>query len=171
MKKPIETWNAVTSEPSFGYDLIRMFLGVALFVRGAMFIANPESLSAFTRQTGDWFFPLALGHYVGMAHIGGGIMLALGIGTRIAAVIQMPILLGAVFVVHWDEGLLAQGQSLELSGLVLVLLAVYAVFGGGPLSMDQRLSTAEHSAIPEALRRARARIRRRQILEQAEQHV
>jgi putative oxidoreductase len=171
MKKPVETWSAIVNEPSFGYDIIRMFIGVALFVRGGMFVADPERLGSFMERSGEWFWPAAMAHYIGMAHIGGGIMLALGVGTRIAAIAQIPILVGAVFFVHWHDGLLAGGQSLELAGLVLVMLVVYAVFGAGPLSVDQRLSEAQHGAIGEALRRARARLRRRRIVEAAASHA
>jgi uncharacterized membrane protein YphA (DoxX/SURF4 family) len=172
MKKPIQTWTAIVAEPSFGYDLIRMYLGAALFVRGGIFLADPEKIFAYVRQSGgDWFWPAVVGHYVGIAHLCGGAMLALGVATRIAAIAQLPVLLGAVFLVHWHDGLLAQGQSLELAGIVLFLLAVYSVFGAGPLSVDQRLSTAQHGAIAEAIKRARARIRRRQLMETAEANV
>jgi uncharacterized membrane protein YphA (DoxX/SURF4 family) len=47
-------------------------------------------------------------------------------------------LLGAVFLVHWGDGLLREGQSLELAGLVLAMLVAYTVFGAGPLSLDHR---------------------------------
>lgn len=173
MKKRIDTWTAIVTEPSFGYDVIRMYIGLALFVRGAMFIADPNKLTLMV-GSGDWFWTAAMGHYVAMAHIGGGIMLALGIGTRIAAIVQIPVLLGAVFFVHWHDGLLAAGQSLELAGLVLFLLATFAVFGAGPLSLDQRLSEGQQGIIGETLLRAKARIRRRRIVQEhevAEAHV
>jgi putative oxidoreductase len=169
-KKPVDTWSAIVTEPSFGYDLMRMFLGVALFVRGGMFIADPSLLGSFLERTG-WFWSVAMGHYIAMAHLGGGIMLALGVGTRIAAAVQIPILAGAVFFVHWSDGLAAASQSLELAGLVLFMLLVYATFGAGPLSVDQRVSQADHFSIGESLRRARARLRRRRIVQAAEQHV
>jgi uncharacterized membrane protein YphA (DoxX/SURF4 family) len=171
MKKPIETLTAVVTEPTFGYDLIRMYLGVALFVRGAMFIADPNRLTALMSPTGGWFLSTAIGHYVAMAHIGGGIMLALGVGTRVAAIVQLPVLAGAVLFVHWHDGLLAAGQSLELAGLVLFLLTIYAAFGAGPLSVDKRLSESDHAAIGETLRRAKARIRRKRALESAASHA
>jgi uncharacterized membrane protein YphA (DoxX/SURF4 family) len=118
-----------------------MFLGAALFVRGAMFVAHPNRIFALSPARGaDWFFPALVGHYVGIAHVSGGLLLAVGMATRLAAVVQIPILLGAVFLVHWNEGLLSAGQSLELSTLVLVMLVIYAVFGTGKLSIDYYLS-------------------------------
>ena len=63
-------------------------------------------------------------------------MLALGLLARLAALVQIPVLLGAVFLIHIEEGLLAPGQSLELAALVLFLLVVFFLFGSGAYSMD-----------------------------------
>jgi putative oxidoreductase len=138
MKITIEALRQKASRPSLGFDLLRVYLGVALFIRGALFVAHPDRIIGLVGSSGDWFVPLLVAHYVGIAHLGGGILLALGLATRIAALAQVPVLLGAVFLVHWGDGLLRAGQSLELAGLVLAMLVAYAVFGGGPLSLDHR---------------------------------
>jgi putative oxidoreductase len=122
-----------------GLDLLRIYLGIGLFARGALFVAEPEALLGYISASGDWFWPAALAHYVAAAHIFGGILLALGAYTRLAAVMQVPVLAGAVFVTHWGEGLLSKGQSLEFAGLVFFMLVVFSVFGAGPLSVDARL--------------------------------
>jgi uncharacterized membrane protein YphA (DoxX/SURF4 family) len=77
-----------------------------------------------------------LAHYIPLAHIAGGALMLVGLGTRIAAIIQLPILVGAVFLVHLREGLFTRNQSLEFTALVLFLLIVYAIIGSGPLSVD-----------------------------------
>lgn len=160
MSKWMETTRAVVTEPRFGFDLVRIYLGIALFVRGALFIADPNRFLAFAGQTDSWFWPMFLAHYVALAHLCGGLLLALGLVTRLAAAVQVPILVGAVFVVHWNQGLLSVNQSLELAGLVLALLVSYAVFGSGPLSVDQRLFRDGLSqALREKLRRRRQRRR------------
>ena len=56
--------------------------------------------------------------------------------SRIAALVQIPILVGAVFFVHRQDGLFALGQSLEFSALVLFLLCIVAIAGAGKLSLD-----------------------------------
>jgi uncharacterized membrane protein YphA (DoxX/SURF4 family) len=128
-------------DPRFGFDLVRMYLGVALFVRGALFIADPSKVISFFGKA-DWFWPMLIAHYVGMAHLCGGLFLALGLLTRFAALAQVPVLVGAVFFVHWNQHLLSGDQSLELAGLVLALLVAFVVFGAGPLSVDQRIFRA-----------------------------
>jgi len=127
-------------DPSVGLDVIRIYLGVGLMVRGAMFISHPEVLLDFLKRTHSWFVPLALSQYVVAAHLCGGILLALGLGTRLAAAVQIPPLLGAVVFVHIGEGLLTAGQSLEFAALVLAMLCAFSVFGAGRLSLDSWLA-------------------------------
>jgi uncharacterized membrane protein YphA (DoxX/SURF4 family) len=134
-----------------GFDLIRAYLGVALLIRGYLFVSHPELIASYLEQSGDWFWPIATAHYVGFAHLGGGLLLAVGLGTRLAAAVQVPILIGAVFFIHMGDGLFWIGQSLELSSLVLFLLLVFSVFGSGPCSLDYILGhTGIHSASAEA---------------------
>jgi uncharacterized membrane protein YphA (DoxX/SURF4 family) len=122
---------------SVALDLIRMFLGVALFVRGWLFLNDQASLMQLLGQSGfGWLWQMTLLHYIPAAHIIGGLMLTFGLFTRPAAWVQLPILFGAVFFVHLTEGLFAPGQSLELAVLVLVLLAVFAYAGAGMVSLD-----------------------------------
>lgn len=135
--------------PSIGFDVLRIYLGLALFVRGALFIADPERIMSLVRRSGDWFVPMALAHYIGAAHVCGGLLLALGLATQLSAAVQIPILLGAVFFVHWNDGLLNPSQSLELAGLVLLMLMAFAVFGAGPLSLDSVLRKKPAASGPE----------------------
>lgn len=129
----------LNAQRELGLDLLRIYLGIALVARGALFITRKDVLMRLITESGDWFWPAAIGHYVAAAHLGGGILLAIGAYTRLAAAVQLPVLAGAVFVTHWGEGLLSQGQSLELAGLVFFMLVVFVVFGAGPLSVDARL--------------------------------
>lgn len=125
------------AQPQLGLDLLRIYLGIALFVRGILFLSDTSRLSQMV--SGSWFTSYALAHAVVMAHLAGGLMLAVGCYTRLAAAVQIPLLAGAVFLVHLREGLLGPSDSLELSALVLVALVVYAIFGSGPLSLDHYL--------------------------------
>ncbi|HKY39462.1 MAG TPA: DoxX family membrane protein [Polyangiaceae bacterium] len=127
-------------DPSVGLDVIRIYLGVGLTVRGALFISRPEVLIDFMNRGDSWFVPLALSQYVVAAHLCGGILLALGLGTRLAAVVQIPPLLGAVLLVHMGEGLLTAGQSLEFAALVLAMLGVFSIFGSGRVSLEAWLA-------------------------------
>lgn len=137
----------VSPGPALGYDLVRAYLGIGLFVRGILFVSQPELVLGYLRDMNSWFLPYALVHFVAVAHLCGGVMLGIGLATRLAAALQVPILFGAVFLVHSQSGLLNVGQSLEFSGLVLALLLVYLTFGSGKLSVDAFLTRAELRAL------------------------
>lgn len=139
-------WGAALAQRrGLGLDLVRIYLGVALLVRGILFVADQSVFVQWMDRSG-WFAPVALGHLVALVHLGGGIFLALGWFTRLAAAAQVPLLLGAVFLIHWQEGLMQPGQSLELAGLVLVLLLVFTIFGSGSLSLDARFGIGKRGA-------------------------
>lgn len=114
------------------YSLIRIFLGVALFVRGLILLSDPAAISELAGENKlYWWYS-----YITIIHLIGGLLLTLGLLTRIAALLQIPILVGAVFFIHMWQGLITEGQSLELAALVLVLLIVYFLFGSSSLSLD-----------------------------------
>ncbi|MET0414252.1 MAG: DoxX family protein, partial [Polyangiaceae bacterium] len=136
-------WLDRLEQPATGFALLRMYLGLGLIVRGALFISNPAVVQRFLTDAEDWALPYLGAHAIAGAHLVGGALLALGYRTRLAAAVQIPVLLGAAFFVHLREGLFTRGQSLEFSLLVLVLLVLYAVFGSGPLSLDHALRRGE----------------------------
>jgi uncharacterized membrane protein YphA (DoxX/SURF4 family) len=123
------------SNTNTAYSLIRAFLGVALFIRGIILASDPASIASLAGEDKIyWWYS-----YITVAHLIGGFSLAVGLLTRLGSLLQLPILFGAVFLIHLEQGLLSVGQSLELSVLVLVLLLIYFVFGSGNLSFDDRL--------------------------------
>ena len=142
---------------SLTYLLIRVFLGFALFIRGWIFIGDQEVLMSLLLGSGlEWAFPNVLIHYITLAHLVGGFMLAVGLLTRVAALAQIPILVGAVFFVHWQEGLFAAsqsgpGQSLELAVLVLFLLVLVFLSGPGRFSVDHYIFGKKEEARAEEL--------------------
>jgi uncharacterized membrane protein YphA (DoxX/SURF4 family) len=120
-------------------DLVRIYLGLGLLARGLLLITNTSTgyfIDMLQRADQPWLLGGLMLHYVMLAHFVGGLMLTIGFLTRIAAAVQIPILAGAVFVVHRKDGLFAMGQSLEFSALVLFLLGVILVSGAGKLSLD-----------------------------------
>jgi uncharacterized membrane protein YphA (DoxX/SURF4 family) len=121
-----------------GYTLLRGYLGVGLLVRGLLFISNSSAyLDLVPAEAGGWLASTVLLHYVALAHITGGTLMALGLLTRVGALIQMPILAGAVFIAPFQGGLFTASQSFEFAMLVLFLLAFVFLYGSGRWSVDQ----------------------------------
>ncbi len=120
-------------------DCVRIYLGLGLLARGLLLITNTSTsfmVDMLQRAGQSWLSTGLMLHYVMLAHFVGGLMLTIGFLTRIAALVQIPILAGAVFIVHRQDGLFAMGQSLEFSALVLFLLVLFLVAGAGKLSLD-----------------------------------
>ncbi len=136
-----ELRDRIDDQRELAYELLRIFLGVGLFARGILFMLQPELLEAYLGVSADhWAVNGTVAHWVMISHLAGGLMLAGGMATRVAAAAQLPVLLGAVVGYHLGEGLMVGG--LELAVLVLVMTAVFAVFGGGSLSADAHMREA-----------------------------
>ncbi len=123
-------------------DLVRMYLGVGLFVKGIYFVMHKEEMQKLLEGADNLVFAQgAVAHYVIPVHLVGGLLLAIGLLTRLAALAQMPILVGALFYL-WMPQLLffEQRQNFEFAMLVLFLLALIFVYGGGRLSVDYLLT-------------------------------
>jgi uncharacterized membrane protein YphA (DoxX/SURF4 family) len=133
-------------------DLVRIYLGLGLLARGLLLITNTSTgyfIDLLQRANQPWLLTGVLLHYVMLAHFVGGILLTIGFFTRLAALFQIPILAGAVFIVHRQDGLFAMGQSLEFSALVLFLLVVLAISGAGRLSLDRVVFDGRGRSAPE----------------------
>ncbi len=129
-------FNYFEERKELSYSLIRIFLGFALFIRGLIFVSDPATLTRIAGSEQNFY----LFAYVAIGHLIGGLLLGVGYFTRLASLIQIPILIGAVFVIHLKQGLLSSGQSLEISVLVLFLLVIFFLFGSGKLSLEKYLS-------------------------------
>jgi len=134
--KSFAPFHELDNQQALAYSLIRIFLGIALFVRGMTFMLNPEAITELARQNNlhMWYSYITIGHL-----IGGG-LLVIGLMSRIASLLQIPILLGAIFIVHAHQGLTSMQQSLELAVLVLVLLMIFLFFGSGGMSLDRYIN-------------------------------
>jgi uncharacterized membrane protein YphA (DoxX/SURF4 family) len=119
-------------------DAIRVYLGAGLFFRGLVLLLTDTGLQQLTGGAAPSVTTSGIAFYITTAHLVGGALLVVGLYTRLAALVQLPILIGAVLLVHWQDGLLSANQSLEFSALVLFLMTLVVLFGGGRWSLDAR---------------------------------
>lgn len=133
----MERWGD-THHPKW-LDIIRVVLGVFLALKGIDFINHMDRLIELMSQS-KFLGSLSLGllaHYVVFAHLVGGALVAAGLLTRLACLVQIPILIGAVFFINSSAGILAPYDALWLSVIVLLLLVFFLITGSGPLSVDE----------------------------------
>ena len=123
-------------------DMVRIYLGLGLALKAIFYMSHNDELMRMMDALGPaQIFPAAMAHYVILAHLMGGILLALGLLTRVAALAQIPILFVALFYLYLPKMMMMESrQNLEFSALVLFLLVIFAIFGAGRWSVDHLLS-------------------------------
>jgi putative oxidoreductase len=101
-----------------GSFIIRLVLGITFFVHGLMkFQGGIEHTAGFFSSVG---LPGFLAYLVAGIELIGGILLILGLGTRIIAGTFAVIMVGAIFTVKLKSGF-AGGYELELALLAMSL--------------------------------------------------
>ena len=118
-------------------DIVRIALGGFLVYKGIDFLNHMSDLvSLMASQTSfDSFAYVMAGHYAVFAHILGGILLIFGVLTRFACVIQIPVMIGAIFFLSTNKDMLRPYSEILLSILVLLLLIYFLIAGNGPWSV------------------------------------
>ncbi|MFD0766794.1 DoxX family protein [Mucilaginibacter lutimaris] len=136
----IEHWGD-THHPAI-LDLLRITLGIFLFLKGYGFFHNMAFLE-YTIQEQNLInlSPAALEilmYYITFMHLAGGILITLGLLTRLSSILQLPIVIGAVFFINIFKTTL--NSDLWLSIFACVLLVMFAFIGSGPISLNRVLS-------------------------------
>ena len=123
-------------------DIVRIVLGLFLVNKGIIFLNDSGYLRDIILEKEAVNQPPALisaiVFYVSYIHVLGGALLALGLYTRLWAILNFPVVFGAVFLVNITAPYV--NSELWLSILVLTMLAVFVVFGSGPISLDRLLA-------------------------------
>jgi uncharacterized membrane protein YphA (DoxX/SURF4 family) len=135
------------ARPDLFLDLVRIYLGAGLFLKGIYIMQHEEQFASLLEGWTGTSMLLIIGmHYLVPAHLLGGLMLAFGFLTRLAAMAQLPLLLGAVFYVYLPHyTALEMREDLEFSVLVLFLVALLSAYGAGRFSIDRFLEGEEWS--------------------------
>jgi putative oxidoreductase len=118
------------------YTLIRVALGLILIPHGfnKLFLSDAVPASRNFVNFG-WAYPLAWAYFIGALEFFGGILLAVGLYTRIIAaafVIEMSVICFAVLWPNWSWGRRGMEYALFMG---IVALAIF-FRGGGRWSLD-----------------------------------
>jgi putative oxidoreductase len=116
-------------------DIVRILLGAFLCYKGIYFLMNMgQMLNLITNKMSFGSFnTMLMSNYISFAHLLGGILLIMGVLTRFACLINIPILLGAVFFVNTP--LYRPFSEVLLSILILLLLILFLVVGNGKVQL------------------------------------
>ena len=130
----LEHWSA-THHPRW-LVFLRVALGICLFFKGIIFMRDSVHLETMLSETSLSSFNSWLPIVITWTHLLGGFLIIIGLLTRWAALIQLPILVGAVIFINVQKGVFASESELVFSLVVLLLLIFFFVEGGGPISVD-----------------------------------
>ena len=121
---------------------------------GTLFIAHAGLKFFVFTPAGTWayFEKLGLPGVMGYATIAGefaiGAALILGIATSLAALAGVPIILGAIFMVHGANGFWAGKNGWEYLGFWIAALIAQALLGDGAFSLGRVLRASRGTAQP-----------------------
>jgi len=122
-------------------DYLRIILGLLIVVRCFSFAANQAVVTNFLLSHRLEYLTFMGAQYLILIGIGGGILIAFGLLTRFAALVNLPIVIGTLFFVHVRGGLTFLNTDVFISLAVLILLLMYIVFGSGIISFDSYYKT------------------------------
>jgi putative oxidoreductase len=121
------------------YTLIRFSLGVFLIPHGYAKLFQDDAIAASRNFVNfGWSHPLEWAYFIGALEFFGGIMLAIGLLTRIVAaafVIEMTVISFAVLWPVWSWG----RRGMEYALLMGIIALAIAFRGGGRYSVDHYL--------------------------------
>ena len=124
---------------SYGATVLRIFLGVIYIMHAYLvaFVFGPRGMAAYQAAKGIPFPEIGT-WYVIVAHGLGEICLILGILVRVAALVNIPIMVGALVFVHLKQGFfMAKEGGYEYALLVLGATIAQALLGAGAFTLKR----------------------------------
>ncbi len=148
---------------AWGTALLRTMLGVIFVMHGylALAVIGPAGAAGSVTSLGypPSLAPL-LAWYLVVVHLAGGALIVIGLWTRLAVLLQIPIMASATFLLHFPQGFFLRGILLdaakgqteaggyEYSLLVLVATLALALLGPGALSVDGWRAGRHRPSVP-----------------------
>ncbi|WP_299887936.1 DoxX family protein [uncultured Lacinutrix sp.] len=132
--KSLNKW--ANTHTYYPIDILRIALGVFLFIKGFQFMQNIQALNAICapleKITGGM---LAL-HLIIPAHLIGGLLIVFGLLTRWAMAVQIPLLIGAIILNFIGD---MNTSNLILASITLLVCIFFLFYGSGKHSADYYL--------------------------------
>jgi putative oxidoreductase len=132
-----------TNRTALAALVLRTSLGVLFLAHAGLkyFVFTPEGAAGFFASLG---LPGALAYVVMAAEAAAGIALILGVGVRAVALATLPILVGAIALVHGANGWLFSNENggWEFPAFWAAALVVQALLGAGAYALRLPLGSA-----------------------------
>lgn len=129
-------------------DFFRIALGIILIWKGIAFIMNLSALTGYLISSGiDDEIGSAvsinfIAHLIIALHLIGGFCIAMGMHTRLFCLLNLPVLIVAVFFVELRHSVLQPYSEPWLSIFVLLALGCFLIEGDGVLLTEGQRQSA-----------------------------
>lgn len=129
--------------------IARILLGVILFAHGwdKFQITGLEGISGYFESIGVPAAGVAA-PVVGAIEIIGGILLILGLFTRITGIVVALLMLGAAVFAHIEYGIFVADGGWELVGAIGAGFLTFAAVGAGKWSIDHLIAARRNTTSP-----------------------
>ncbi len=117
---------------ALGLSILRLVLGSIFIAHGAQKVFGlfgGPGLTKFVAWAGTIGVAPWLAYLAAFAELIGGCLMFLGICCELGALLTIPVMIGAVVMVHWNSGYFMQNGGFEYP-LNLIFLAIAVIIGG-----------------------------------------
>ena len=108
------------------FIILRVALGLSLLVKGIQFVQNNSIIRNVFSDSLILQNYLWVQTFIPWLNLLGGVFIVIGLFTRFAALVQIPIITGAIIFVNSKHGIY-EGESNVLFSIVLLLLLIFFV--------------------------------------------
>jgi putative oxidoreductase len=117
--------------------LLRLALAAVFIFHGLALVGGPDHQwgAAWNRDPGAPPAPAQLA--VAWGELIGGIALAMGFLTRLAAIGIIVIMIGAIATVHWPKGFDIRNGGFEYNSVIIIVCLCLVLGGPGPVAVDR----------------------------------
>jgi len=121
---------------AYGATLLRLVLGAVYIMHAylAVVVYGPAGMIDYQAKNGVPYAEIGTWYLI-VAHGLGGILLVLGLFTRLAALANVPVMLGALLFVHFKNGFWAFKNGYEYVLVLVVVSLAVGMIGGGALAV------------------------------------
>lgn len=119
-------------------DYFRIALGLILIWKGVQFALNLRPFTNFMTEVsiGPAASISLLAHSIIFLHIIGGFLICVGSKTRLFCMLNLPILIYAVFFINFRADIFRPYSEIWLSSFVLLGLICFYIEGDGKISIE-----------------------------------
>jgi len=119
------------------WPIVRVTTGALLIPHGWSKLTG--DMSQVEQSFADMGFAPGFAWFIALLELVGGALLALGLFTRVVAVLVIGFMATAVFAVHWPNGYMWTDGGFEYPLMWGLMALAVALRGGGPLSLDRAI--------------------------------